>query len=401
MTSLDFKHVHALHTLSQLPVLVISKKSELIQSYGSDRYIVPYYQVIDQLNLTLKDDFDSYQGLLEETFLVFPVCKHFLSIGPFYTRRLETVYQEGLVERFLESHPGKHKECLMAYMKSVPCFSAEDILSLIITVDAFFQTSFEKTSKQAVAKLIKESKEILTDPETIANLELEGSTSSHLPNTLSYLNHIISLVKLGNTDLLRKEINKLSLSGISSSSISALRAEKNLSIVYLTKLLELSFAESTDVARNYELAKHFMKLTEEAIDLIEVLRVRAAAIISFSESLANKSTSDKKQIFDSILHYVSSHIYSKLKVSDIASHLYISESHLRSIFKRYSDISLQSYILKSKIQEAKILLKRGMPVGEVAKMLHFYDTTHFYKTFKKYTGMTSNEYLTNYRKNHK
>ncbi|MUG33501.1 AraC family transcriptional regulator, partial [Psychrobacter sanguinis] len=91
--------------------------------------------------------------------------------------------------------------------------------------------------------------------------------------------------------------------------------------------LELSFAESTDVARNYELAKHFMKLTEEAIDLIEVLRVRAAAIISFSESLANKSTSDKKQVFDSILHYVSSHIYSKLKVSDIASHLYISESH--------------------------------------------------------------------------
>ncbi|MGT2729056.1 YSIRK-targeted surface antigen transcriptional regulator [Streptococcus phocae subsp. salmonis] len=401
MVSLDFKHVHALHTLSQLPILVISKKRELVQSYGSDRYLVPYYQVIDHLNLSLKDDFDSYQGLLEETFLVFPICKHFLSIGPFYTRHLETSYQEELADRFLANHPGKRKECLMTYMKSVPCFSAEDIRSLIITVDAFFQTSFEKTSKQAVAKLIRESKEILTDPETIANLELGGTASSQFPNTLNHLNHIISLVKLGNTDLLRKEIDKLPLSGVSSSSISTLRAEKNLSIVYLAKLLELSFAESTDATRNHELAKHFMRLTEETTDLIEVLRVRAAAIISFSESLANKSTSDKKQIFDSILHYVSSHLYSKLKVSDIASHLYISESHLRSIFKRYSDISLQSYILKSKVQEAKVLLKRGMPVGEVAKMLHFYDTTHFYKTFKKYTGMTSNEYITNYRKNHK
>ncbi|MFX5005301.1 helix-turn-helix domain-containing protein, partial [Acinetobacter baumannii] len=74
------------------------------------------------------------------------------------------------------------------------------------------------------------------------------------------------------------------------------------------------------------------------------------------------------------------HLYSKLKVSDIANYLYISDSHLRSVFKKYSDISLQSYILKAKIKEGQLLLQRGVPIGEVAKLLHFYDTTHFLKT---------------------
>ncbi|HHK1608560.1 TPA: AraC family transcriptional regulator, partial [Streptococcus pyogenes] len=52
-----------------------------------------------------------------------------------------------------------------------------------------------------------------------------------------------------------------------------------------------------------------------------------------------------------------------------------------------------------KIKEAQLLLKRGIPVGEVAKSLYFYDTTHFHKIFKKYTGISSKDYLAKYRDN--
>ena len=240
-------------------------------------------------------------------------------------------------------------------------------------------------------------KPIWEEPQIIANLELENTPSFHVPTVLNYLNHIIDLVKLGNTELLKKEINCIPASDVISSSISALRAEKNLSMIYFTKLLELSFTENTDVAKNYERIKHFMNLTEKAPDLLKVLQIRAAAIISLSESLTNKSVSDKQQMYNSILYYVDKHLYSKLKVSDIAKHLYISESHLRAVFKMYSSISLQTYILKEKVQEAKLLLRRGVPAGEVAKLLYFYDTTHFLKTFKKYTDTTPYDYLAHYQ----
>lgn len=398
MVTFDFKYVQTLNSLSQLPILVMSQDKALIQVYGNEEYLVPYYDFLKRLTISREaNDITFYDGLFEESFLLFPICQYIIAIGPFYSYSLNEAYREQLAENFLEQFSHRSKEDLLAYMKLVPFFPMNNIRHLLITIDAFFDTHFEITCQQVINQLLEHSKQITADPNIIHHLKHTNKVSSQLPPVLDHLNHIMKLVRLGNPELLKQEINRIPLSSVTSSSVSALRAEKNLSVIYFTRLLELSFEENTDVAKNYTLVKHYMALNEEARDLIDVLRIRCAAIISFSESIVNKSISDKRQMYNSVLHYVDSHLYSKLKVSDIASHLYVSESHLRSVFKKYSDISLQSHILKAKIQEAQLLLQRGMPVGEVAKVLHFYDTTHFLKTFKKYTGMSSNEYLAKYR----
>ncbi|WP_444812146.1 YSIRK-targeted surface antigen transcriptional regulator [Streptococcus canis] len=398
MVTFDFKYVQTLHNLSQLPISVMSLDKELIQVYGNEDYLLPYHQILKRLVIPHDaEDISFYEGLFEESFLIFPIRQQIVVIGPFYPYSLDKAYHEKLADQFLELFSERTKEELITYMGLVPFFPINNMRSLLITIDAFFNTQFEITCQQVINQLSEHSKQIVADSKLIHQLKHENKPTFQLPTMLEHLNHIISLVSLGNPQLLQQEINRIPLSTVTSSSIPALRAEKNLSVIYFTRLLELSFEENTDVAKNYTLVKHYMALNEEARDLIDVLRIRCAAIISFSESIANKSISDKLQMYNSVLHYVDSHLYSKLKVSDIASHLYVSESHLRSVFKKYSDISLQSHILKAKIQEAQLLLQRGMPVGEVAKLLHFYDTTHFLKTFKKYTGMSSNEYLAKYR----
>ncbi|MDV5972367.1 HTH-type transcriptional activator Btr [Streptococcus canis] len=398
MATFDFKYVQTLHNLSQLPISVMSLDKELIQVYGNEDYLLPYHQILKRLVIPHDaEDISFYEGLFEESFLIFPIRQQIVVIGPFYPYSLDKAYHEKLADQFLELFSEHTKEELITYMGLVPCFPIANMRSLLITIDAFFNTHFEITCQQVINQLSEHSKQIVADPKLIHQLKHENKPTFQLPTMLEHLNNIISLVRLGNPQLLKQEINRIPLSTVTSSSIPALRAEKNLSVIYFTRLLELSFEENTDVAKNYTLVKHYMALNEEARDLIDVLRIRCAAIISFSESIVNKSISDKRQMYNSVLHYVDSHLYSKLKVSDIASHLYVSESHLRSVFKKYSDISLQSHILKTKIQEAQLLLQRGMPVGEVAKVLHFYDTTHFLKTFKKYTGMSSNEYLAKYR----
>lgn len=398
MVTFDFKYVQTLHNLSQLPISVMSLDKELIQVYGNEDYLLPYHQILKRLVIPHDaEDISFYEGLFEESFLIFPIRQQIVVIGPFYPYSFDKAYHEKLADQFLELFSERTKEELITYMGLVPFFPINNMRSLLITIDAFFNTQFEITCQQVINQLSEHSKQIVADSKLIHQLKHENKPTFQLPTMLEHLNHIISLVRLGNPQLLQQEINRIPLSTVTSSSIPALRAEKNLSVIYFTRLLELSFEENTDVAKNYTLVKHYMALNEEARDLIDVLRIRCAAIISFSESIVNKSISDKRQMYNSVLHYVDSHLYSKLKVSDIASHLYVSESHLRSVFKKYSDISLQSHILKAKIQEAQLLLQRGMPVGEVAKVLHFYDTTHFLKTFKKYTGMSSNEYLAKYR----
>ncbi|MCL6222388.1 YSIRK-targeted surface antigen transcriptional regulator [Streptococcus dysgalactiae] len=394
MVTFDLKHVQTLHTLSQLPISVMSQDKELIQLYGNKDYLLPYHQFLKRLTISCEEnDICCYEGLFEESFLIFAIRQQIIAIGPFYPYALDLDYHNKLADNFLKRFSERSKEDILAYLALVPCFPLVNMRSLFVALDAFFHTQFEDKHRQIIEQLLKQSERIVAAPEVIGQLKHDNRPSFQLPTVLDHLNQIISLVKLGNPQLLKQEINRIPLSSITSSSISALRAEKNLSVIYFTKLLELSFVENTDVPKHYRLVKRYITLNEEASNLIEVLQIRYAAILSFSESLTNKSISDKRQMYSSVLHYVDNHLYSKLKVSDIANHLYVSESHLRAVFKKYSEISLQSYILRSKIQEAQLLLQRGMPVGEVARVLYFYDTTHFLKTFKKYTGMSSKEFL--------
>ena len=38
------------------------------------------------------------------------------------------------------------------------------------------------------------------------------------------------------------------------------------------------------------------------------------------------------------------------------------------------------------------MIQSGVPIGEIARRLSFYDLSHYYRTFKKYTGVTPQQF---------
>lgn len=320
MVTFDLKHVQTLHTLSQLPISVMSQDKELIQLYGNKDYLLPYHQFLKRLTISCEEnDICCYEGLFEESFLIFAIRQQIIAIGPFYPYALDLDYHNKLADDFLRRFSERSKEDILAYLALVPCFPLVNMRSLFVALDAFFHTQFEDKHRQIIKQLLKQSERIVSDPEVIRHLHHDNRPSFQLPTVLDHLNQIISLVKLGNPQLLKQEINRIPLSSITSSSISALRAEKNLSVIYFTKLLELSFVENTDVPKHYRLVKRYITLNEEASNLIEVLQIRYAAILSFSESLTNKSISDnvKCTAASSIMWIIISILSSKSLISPI------------------------------------------------------------------------------------
>ena len=157
-----------------------------------------------------------------------------MAIGPFYPYSPDINRQEQLSSRFLEQFSHRNKKEILSYIKLVPCFPTTSIRSLLVSIDAFFQTQFEASCQQVINHLLEESEQIVADPDIVLHLKHTKKNSFQLPTVLNHLNHIIDLVKLGNTQLLKQEINRLPSSSVTSSSIPALRAEKNLTVVYLT-----------------------------------------------------------------------------------------------------------------------------------------------------------------------
>ena len=116
--------------------------------------------------------------------------------------------------------------------------------------------------------------------------------------------------------------------------------------------------------------------------------MRDSAILHFTRELHGVTNRSKSSLIRCVLQYINLKIYDSIKISGLAKQFYLSESALRRKFKEEMGMSMNEYINGRKIEESKMMLRSGVPVGEIAKRLSFYDLSHFYRTFKKYTGMT-------------
>ena len=82
-----------------------------------------------------------------------------------------------------------------------------------------------------------------------------------------------------------------------------------------------------------------------------------------------------------------------LTIGEIAEHMEISEGHLIHLFKKETGITLLNYLTQFRIEKAKFLLSDyKAKVYEVAETVGYRDIAYFSSTFKKTVGCTPSEY---------
>lgn len=105
----------------------------------------------------------------------------------------------------------------------------------------------------------------------------------------------------------------------------------------------------------------------------------------------NDTTVDTQ--FGNVLAFVNANYAKGINVAELAKMSFISKSQLQKKFKKYTGLSISDYVMRKRIETAKMLLKKGMqPIQEIAFDCGFNDFSFFAKKFREITGTTPRDY---------
>ncbi|UZR94417.1 helix-turn-helix domain-containing protein [Chondrinema litorale] len=90
--------------------------------------------------------------------------------------------------------------------------------------------------------------------------------------------------------------------------------------------------------------------------------------------------------------FINETTFEKFSLSKTAHQFGISKFKFLRLFKNETGLTPNHYILLKRIEKSKKMLKEGKPVFDVAIDCNFYDKSHFYKNFKRFTGVNPSEY---------
>lgn len=113
-------------------------------------------------------------------------------------------------------------------------------------------------------------------------------------------------------------------------------------------------------------------------------------IFELNEILNNKD----EEFIKVLTQYVLDHIENtELEVDNLASHMNISRTQLYNKLKKLLNLSATEFINKIKIDVAKRkIIETNLTFAEISWQLGFNNPSYFSKTFKRFSGMTPNEF---------
>ena len=98
-------------------------------------------------------------------------------------------------------------------------------------------------------------------------------------------------------------------------------------------------------------------------------------------------------IVNNALNYIKENYKEKLKLVDVADHIYVSQWHLSKLLNKHTGKNFSEILNGIRIEKAKELMKDpSLRIVDIAEAVGFLDLAHFSRVFKKTCGISAGDY---------
>jgi AraC-like DNA-binding protein len=143
-----------------------------------------------------------------------------------------------------------------------------------------------------------------------------------------------------------------------------------------------------------DLFSNFYFLSQNfSLTTVDVEKKLTAAITLLVHHYAAKSEFKYKQrnLFSNFINEDAIH---KFSLEDIAKRFELDKFKFLRLFKQETGLTPNNYVILKRIEKSKVLLQTNADLLDVAFDAGFYDAAHLCRHFKRFTGVTPQEYRT-------
>jgi two-component system response regulator YesN len=146
---------------------------------------------------------------------------------------------------------------------------------------------------------------------------------------------------------------------------------------------------NTNEVFGHELIELTRILAHSSMEYIR--QVLSETVLKIHDQLISKKNSNK--LFESVLAYIQLNYRKDLSRETVASEVYITPGYLSHLFRQNLNTNFVEYLHKIRIEQAYELLRdKGLRISDVAHDVGYHDEKYFFQVFKKYTGITPNQF---------
>lgn len=189
-------------------------------------------------------------------------------------------------------------------------------------------------------------------------------------------------------------------SGIKMEIHDSLRYHKNNVLVLLTLCSRACMRGGLAPSIAYDLYDYYAKKLEECSSLTESAKLSEEMLEDYVYRVRqSREQSHISNQMQDTCEYIKAHIAMPLSIKSLADRTGYSEYYFSHKFKREVGLSVNDYILKEKIEQAKLLLAGTRDsIQTISDNLAFGNRSYFYTCFQKLVGMSPSAYRSQNRK---
>ena len=294
---------------------------------------------------------------------------------------------------FLCDVPQEEVPDFLSGMRSIIAMPLESLLMMLCPINYILNGEELELKDIAIAEAEQEAIKKRVECRRTENF-YEKERPQALHNTLALEETLMDIVRKGDTAALRQWVEKAPAIRGGVLADNQLRQLKNTFIVSTTLTSRAAIRGGMDAEDALSLSDAYIHRCETLSSQGQIMNLQYHMVLDFTEQVEKVrcgKTPSRLQI--EVANYIQHHLSEPIRTEAMAREFYLSRAHFSTKFKAETGMTLTDFILKEKTEEAKRLLRYSdKSAAAIAAYLGFSSHGHFARVFKKYTGLTPNEY---------